>query len=102
MEINIIRNYCNNKKLRWTRHIFLRMTQRNISMSDVEKAILNGEIIESYPDDYPEPSCLILGLDNDNETLHVVCSIHEGELWLITAYRPNSDKWYSDGKTRKE
>ena len=71
-------------------------------MSDVEKAILNGEIIESYPGDYPSPSCLILGFANDKSPLHVVCGIHEDELWLITAYRPNLEEWSKDYRIRKE
>ena len=61
-------------------------------MSDVEEAILNGEIIESYPDDYPSPSCLILGFANDSSPIHIVCGIHEDELWLITSYRPNTEE----------
>ena len=102
MNIEEIRDYCIQHKIRWTRHIFLRLTQRGITMSDVESVIMNGEIIESYPDDYPSPSCLILGFVNDSTPVHVVCGIHEGELWLITAYYPNPEEWSEDYRTRKE
>ena len=88
--------------MRWTNHIAMRLLQRNIGMDNVECAILNGEIIEPYPADYPHPSCLILGLTADNKNLHVVCGISETELYLITAYYPNPDEWSEDFKIRKE
>ena len=37
---------------------------------DVMNAINNGEIIEQYPDDYPFPSCLILGITINDEYVH--------------------------------
>ena len=102
MEIKVIKNYVKENKLRWTNHVFLRITQRSISMKDICTALLCGEIIEEYPDDYPSPSCLVLGFKENNIAIHIVCGIHEGELWIITAYHPDSDRWSSDLRTRKE
>ena len=59
--------------------------------------IETGEIIKQYETDYPFPSCLING-----EELHVVCSINEFNLYIITAYRPSPEKWDAGGKIRKE
>ena len=101
MTLETIQTLCRNDKLRLTRHILIRMAQRNISMEDVKAAIMGGAIIEDYPNDYPEPSCLILGFNN-KRPLHIVCGIHDEELWLITAYQPNTNEWYNDFKTRKE
>ncbi|MCL1859270.1 MAG: DUF4258 domain-containing protein [Oscillospiraceae bacterium] len=97
-----IKQLCKNGALRWTNHIFARLLQRNISMNDIEYAIINGEIIESYPDDYPYPSCLILGKSGNKQYLHVVCGITPRELYLITAYYPDPDEWTEDFKMRKE
>lgn len=102
MDINIIQELCSKKALRWTNHIFVRLVQRNISMQDVVSAIMGGEIIEDYPEDYPYPSCLIIGYTISKKTIHVVCGVGESEVWLITAYYPNKEKWYDDCKTRKE
>lgn len=102
MDIDIIRELCRNKKLRWTNHIFVRLVQRGISMDDVTEVLLNGEIIEDYPDDYPYPSCLVFGIVSAKTPLHVVCGSNGEELWLITAYIPNTDIWKDDFKTRKE
>ena len=102
MDIAIIKKLCEANKLRWTNHIFVRLIQWGISISDVINTIITGEIIENYPDYYPYPSCLILGLTVNNKFLHVVCGSNREELWLITAYYPNKDKWSDDFKRRKE
>ncbi len=103
MDLNIIRELCRSEKLQWTDHIFKRLLQRDISMSDVQTAILNGEIIEEYPDDYPYPSCLIIGCRSINHFIHVVCAPDQENdiLWLITAYVPDKEKWSVDFKTRR-
>jgi hypothetical protein len=55
-----------------------------------------GEIIEQYPTDYPFPSCLING-----ENIHIVCSIGEGHLYIITSYRTSPDQWEEKGRKRR-
>ena len=49
-----------------------KVEQRGIRLADVMACIQNGKIIEQYPDDYPFPSCLILGLSVNNKYLHTV------------------------------
>lgn len=100
-DLERIKNLCAEENLRWTMHIMTRLLQRGISLDDVIHAIKSGEIIENYPDDYPYPSCLILGYGKDAQALHVVCGANENELWLITAYRPSLEIWSEDLKTRR-
>jgi len=69
--------------------------------ASVKTAIINGEVIEAYPDDFPYPSCLISGLLCDNYILHIVCGIGENELWIISAYRPDPERWMDDFTIRK-
>lgn len=64
-------------------------------------AILNGEIIEQYLNDYPYPSCLTLGLAVNGRYIHIVCGVGMEKLWIVTAYYPNPEKWEADFKTRK-
>ena len=58
-------------------HAAERSRQRGIIARDIKCAVMNGEIIESYPDDFPFPSCLILGRTPDNVPIHV-CMSDEG------------------------
>ena len=102
LDILELRKLCTPQNIRITLHAAKRLEQRGIFLSDVIACIMNGEIIEQYPDDYPYPSCLILGFSLGNKFLHVVIGHHETKLFLITAYFPSCDKWENDFKTRKE
>lgn len=83
-----------------TAHAAEQMKIREIKIPDIYSAFDNGEIIEDYPSDYPYPSCLIL-YDPGNTPLHIVCSIDEGIIYLITAYHPDPMKWEPDFRTRR-
>lgn len=83
-------------------HAAKRLEQRGILLADVISCIQSGKIIEEYPDDYPFPSCLILGISVADKFLHVVVGSNLETLWIITAYYPDPSKWDSDFMTRKE
>ena len=101
--IEELRELCHSEKnIEITDHAFLRFSARKIRIDDVMCAIQDGEIIEQYPDDYPFPSCLVLGLSTTKSNLHIVCGIGKEKIWLITAYYPTTDKWENDFKTRKD
>ena len=97
LRIEDVRAYCKDDTIALTEHLLTRIRQRKIRLEDIKFAIANGEIIEQYPVDYPFPSCLING-----EDIHVVCSIGEERLYIITAYRPTPERWEDEGRKRKE
>lgn len=101
MEITDLQKLCENEAIRWTLHSLERLLKRGISQDDVIQAIISGEIIEQYPDDYPHPSCLLLGTTSTGEAIHVVCGRGDNEAWIITAYHPDPEKWEDDLKTRR-
>ena len=96
MNLSVLQKLVFEGSIMVTGHCMKRMVERGIELSQVKQAIINGEIIEEYPDDYPYPSCLILG-----DGLHIVAGSGDGMLWLITAYHPDPDQWESDLKTRR-
>lgn len=100
LDLGAIRRLCGTEYEIVTKHCHVRLEKRGILISEVEYAIMHGEIIESYPDDFPFPSCLILCILQNNKPLHVVCSVGDGFLYLITAYHPTPDKFGPDHKTR--
>lgn len=102
MDIQEVRRLCESNSIRWTDHAVKRLIKRCLTRLSVKQAILNGEIIEDYPCDYPYPSCLVLGISDESVALHVVCGIGEGELWIITAYIPDPEEWTDGFKVRKE
>ena len=101
MDIQAFRQFCTDEKIQLTEHALLRCRERNIKLDEVEQCILNGEIIEEYPDDYPFPSALFLYITS-NHPIHILAGLGEDRLWIITAYYPDPEKWNSDYRTRKE
>lgn len=104
MELNIhdLKKICTLENIEITMHAAKRLEQRGILIDDVISCINNGEIIEQYPDDYPFPSCLILGSSVNDLFIHVVVGSDLKTLWIVTAYYPDANKWDVDFKVRKE
>ena len=101
MKIEKYKKLCTDDSIAVTQHANRRFNERGINLDDIESAILSGEIIEEYPDDKPFPSCLIFGKSEKNLPLHVVASVDEEFLYIITAYYPSLQKWNEDFKTRR-
>lgn len=99
--IDLLRKLCINNRTLFTTHSLERFHERGILREDIINVIMTGEIIEYYPNDYPLPSCLILGVSN-NKHLHVVCGCDGETVYIITAYYPSVVNFENDLKTRKE
>lgn len=100
-EIETLRKYFSDDKIFVTAHAAERFHQRGITIKDIRSAINFGEIIEQYPDDYPYPSCLVLGPNLRGESIHVVLSDEGSSSRIITAYFPDVDKWNADFRFRR-
>jgi len=91
-----------NGMIEWQTHALERMMKRGISRKTVKQVLLEGEIIEDYPDDKPFPAALFFGLFQ-GEPLHVVSAFDSlsGYCFVITVYRPDLDHFEPDYKTRR-
>ncbi len=103
MKIEDIIESIKNDKIRITDHVDEEIHNDNLSFEEVFISVVNGEIIEKYPDDNPYPSCLIYGKNFKNEPIHSVWAYHKRTKAsvLITAYRPDPNKWI-EWKRRKK
>ena len=101
LNIEDLRRLCRDESTAITKHAKNRLAERGITVWDVQNAIRTGEIIRQYEDDKPFPSCLLLGLTEQNKHIHVVASLDDGYLYIITAYYPDETAWETDLKTRK-
>jgi len=81
-------------------HAVQRMAQREIREEEVARVIAEGREIESYPDDKPYPSRLMLGWAN-GRPIHVVAAQAEHEIIVITVYEPDAAQWEPSFERRK-
>jgi len=100
-QLPAIRSATEHGRLLWKRHALERMLERGISRALVKQTILQGEVVESYPDDYPLPSLLICTIEPS--PLHVVLAWDEAaeECYIITAYRPDLEHFEDDFMHRR-
>lgn len=92
------------QKLLFLPHALRQMIRpdRMITTSEVRKVILEGEIIEDYPEDARGHSCLVLGYGDADRALHVVCAPKDEYLAIITTYVPDEEQWDDGFKTRRK
>ena len=83
-------------------HAIQRMFQRRVSEEEVKQVVVTGETIETYPDDKPFPSRLMLGWIG-SRPVHVVVADNVGaqEAIIITVYQPDAEEWETGFKRRK-
>lgn len=78
------------------------MFQREIDDSDVRHVLDEGEEIETYPEDEPYLSRLVLGWRGERP-IHVVAADDNegGETFIITVYEPTLDLWEPGFRERR-
>ncbi len=75
--------------------------ERMTTPNEVRSVVLDGEVIEDYPEDRRGHSCLIYGRGEQRRRIHIVCAPTDQYLAIITAYLPSENEWREDFKTRK-
>jgi hypothetical protein len=84
-------------------HGLQRLGEHSIIASDLVDGIAGGMVVEDYPDYHAGPCVLLLQKDRDGP-VHVLWGLEKGTdrpAVLITAYRPDPERWEDDYRTRK-
>lgn len=84
----------------YSQHAEIERKADDLTFAQIEYALLNGNILEQYPDTGRGESCLIVGLTND-APIHIVCGWRGERLAIITVYVPKPPK-FVDPWTRGE
>ena len=85
-------------------HAEERLDDHSITMEDIESEVTQAIVVEDYPEYHAGPSVLVLQRDLQGQPIHVVWGIPNQRTFpavLVTAYRPDPDRWEDDFLRRK-
>jgi hypothetical protein len=86
-------------------HGYDEMMYDNILFRDAIEGVAEGIVVEEYPEYNKGPCVLVLQVDRSGQPIHVVWGIPKNEpplAVLITAYRPDPERWEHNLIRRKK
>lgn len=83
-----------------SRHAQTERLGEDIDVCDIETAVLQGKMLEDYPDDPRGHSALISG-SGRRGAIHVVCGQKENWAIIITVYKPKPPVWETPEQRHK-
>ncbi len=92
-DIKWIQDKLRKEEYYFSRHGDKERQNDNLTILEVEEAILSGMILEQYVDTGRGESCLIVGFTNFGKPIHIVCGKTDEELTIITVYIPSPPKF---------
>ena len=86
-------------EIRISDHGYDELAEDDILIRDILGGVRDGAVIEDYPEFPKGPCVLVLQKDREGKPIHVVWGIPSHASTpavLVTAYRPQSERWTED------
>jgi len=96
LDIDTIQRLVRQGEYEFSIHAQQERLEEDLDVTEIEAALMQGEILEAYPEDPRGESCLVLGYAGA-KPIHAV--LGWASIRIITVYIPQPPKWH-DPRTR--
>ncbi len=100
----LIRDLVKGEQVSISAHDYDELAAENILVKAVTAGLGEARIVEDYPEYSKGPCVLVLQRDGEGNPIHVVWGIPKGArspAVLVTAYRPDPERWTDDFTRRR-
>ena len=87
------------REVRVSNHGYDQLAEDDITVGDILSGVRDGTVVEDYPEFAKGPCVLVLQRDREGKPIHVVWGIPNRASTpavLVTAYRPDPERWTED------
>jgi len=87
------------REVRVSNHGYDQLAEDDITVGDILSGVRDGTVVEDYPEFAKGPCVLVLQRDREGKPIHVVWGIPNRAstpVVLVTAYRPDPERWTED------
>ena len=92
LDVTALRQAVKENRYLITRHAQQRMGLRKITHADLNYVVANGDVVEEYPDNQPNPKALFMAHLED-EPLYVSCAFDGNCAYIVTVHRYDPARW---------
>ena len=93
LRVEWIKECVNSSRYFYSKHGDVERQNDNLSIAEVEESLVQGSILEQYPDTGRGECCLVVGYTAKGKPIHVVCGKRGDSLVVITVYIPGPPKF---------